>query len=343
MTKKLSDNRIYWLDYAKVIGIFLMIYGHGSLCGDLRNYVFSFHMPMFFFISGMLYKPLPLRDTIKKDWMGLMIPYLLLNLICYIPSFLALSCHGALTLDRLLSNWGAVLLGLGYDTNGFIPIATPCWFIYALFLAKVMMALSLKKGKKGLLIFCGLSILVTILLQYEKIDLLVPVDSAFLAIPFLSIGYLLKDNVKDLVQDERLSMKITTFLLLLLWFVLVPYNGMVDMNTCKVGNNLFVFYATATIASFVFFKICYGSYLLCKNSKIVMGGVILISSSTLLYVAFNLMAIEYTKLIVGSVSQLSTEGGLMGLLVAIVVFLEHIPICMFVIKKCPILIGKRNR
>lgn len=63
----------------------------------------------------------------------------------------------------------------------------------------------------------------------------------------------------------------------------------------------------------------------------------------MLYVAFNLMAIEYTKLIVGSVSQLSTEGGLMGLLVAIVVFLEHIPICMFVIKKCPVLIGKRNR
>lgn len=63
----------------------------------------------------------------------------------------------------------------------------------------------------------------------------------------------------------------------------------------------------------------------------------------MLYVAFNLMAIEYTKLIVGRVSQLSTEGGLIGLLVAIVVFLEHIPICMFVIKKCPILIGKRNR
>lgn len=63
----------------------------------------------------------------------------------------------------------------------------------------------------------------------------------------------------------------------------------------------------------------------------------------MLYVAFNLMAIEYTKLIVGRVSQLSTEGGLMGLLVAIMVFLEHIPICMFVIKKCPVLIGKRSR
>lgn len=66
MTTKLSNNRIYWLDYAKVIGAFLMIYGHGNLCGDLRNYAYSFHMPMFFLISGMLYKPLSLRDTLTR-------------------------------------------------------------------------------------------------------------------------------------------------------------------------------------------------------------------------------------------------------------------------------------
>ena len=65
MTTKLN-NRIYWLDYAKVIGVLLMIYGHGNLCGDLRNYVYSFHMPMFCLISGMLYKPLSLRDTFTR-------------------------------------------------------------------------------------------------------------------------------------------------------------------------------------------------------------------------------------------------------------------------------------
>ena len=65
MTTKLN-NRIYWLDYAKVIGVLLMIYVHGNLCGDLRNYAYSFHMPMFFLISGMLYKPLSLRDTLTR-------------------------------------------------------------------------------------------------------------------------------------------------------------------------------------------------------------------------------------------------------------------------------------
>lgn len=272
MSTKLSNSRIYWLDYAKVIGVFLMIYGHGNLCGDLRNYVYSFHMPMFFLISGMLFKPLPVRDAIKKNWKGLMIPYLLLNLICYIPQLLAMLWHGTLTFEKVYYSWSAVLLGLGYNTMRFVPISTPCWFIYALFIAKVMMAVSLKKGEKGLMTLCGLSIIITILLQYECIDLLVPIDSTLITIPFLSIGYLFKNKIRDLVQNDSPFWKVVMLLFVLFWFVLVPFNGKVDMNNCKVGDNLFVFYVTATIATFVFFKICYELYQLFKNNKMIMGG-----------------------------------------------------------------------
>ena len=128
MTTKLN-NRIYWLDYAKVIGVFLMIYGHGNLCGDLRNYVYSFLMPMFFLISGMLYKPLSFRDILRKNWMGLMVPYLLLNIICYLPQLLTMLWHGTFTFDKVYYSWGSVLLGLCYKTMGFVPISTPCRFI----------------------------------------------------------------------------------------------------------------------------------------------------------------------------------------------------------------------
>ena len=72
------------------------------------------------------------------------------------------------------------------------------------------------------------------------------------------------------------------------------------------------------------------------------GGLNIVSKSTLLYVAFNLTAISYTKSIIAHISHLPAEGGLMGFIIAIVVFFEHIPICMFVIKNCPVLIGKRK-
>ena len=341
MTKKLSDNRIYWLDYAKVIGVFLMIYGHGSLCGDLRNYVYSFHMPMFFLISGMLYKPLSLRDTFRKNWRGLMVPYLLLNIICYIPQLLAMLWHGTLTFEKVYYSWGAVLFGLGYNTMGFVPISTPCWFIYTLFIAKLLMALFVKKGKYGIQFLILISVIATVFLQYEQIDLLIPIDSTLLAIPFICAGYLLKCKIIPLVQGYSLLMKFISVSFLLLWLVLVPFNGKIDMNTCKIGESLFVFYITATIATFVFLRICNDLYGILKSCKLVMGGVKLISNSTLLYVAFNLTAIRYTKSIMEHISQLPTEGGIVGVLIAVVVFVEHIPICMFIIRRCPILIGKR--
>lgn len=337
-----NNSRKYWLDYAKVIGIFLMIYGHGDLCGDLYNYVYSFHMPMFFFISGILYKPLPLCDTIKRNWRGLLIPYFLLNLLCYLPQLLALIWHGTLTIDMVFYSWGAVLLGLGYNSKGFIPISTPCWFIYALFIAKVLMAMFMQKKNKRRFFLIGISLLVTIVLQYVGIDLLIPLDSVFLAIPFICIGYLFKEKILVLVQRKDLLMDFITLIFGFLWLILVPLNGRVDMNTCNVGTSLFLFYVIATIATFVYFRICYRMYGFSKKVKFIMGGLSIVSKSTLLYVAFNLTAISYTKSIIAHISHLPMENAWICLLIAIVVFFIHIPVCMFVIKNCPVLIGKRK-
>ncbi|MEY8214537.1 MAG: acyltransferase family protein, partial [Colwellia sp.] len=61
-----STERFEWVDYAKAIGIFLVVYGHVSrglvsagLMADSTLYqyadsvIYSFHMPLFFFLSGL--------------------------------------------------------------------------------------------------------------------------------------------------------------------------------------------------------------------------------------------------------------------------------------------------
>lgn len=57
-----------------------------------------------------------------------------------------------------------------------------------------------------------------------------------------------------------------------LWLILVPLNGRVDMNTCNVDTSLFLFYVIATIATFVYFRICYRMYGFSKKVKFIMGG-----------------------------------------------------------------------
>lgn len=46
-----SSKRIEWVDIAKGIAIILMVVGH-EIGGNARIFIFSFHMPLFFILSG---------------------------------------------------------------------------------------------------------------------------------------------------------------------------------------------------------------------------------------------------------------------------------------------------
>lgn len=45
-------RRVLWLDVAKGITIMLMVLGHTSIPDKLSNFIFAFHMPLFFIASG---------------------------------------------------------------------------------------------------------------------------------------------------------------------------------------------------------------------------------------------------------------------------------------------------
>ena len=58
------QERMIWLDNLKAYGIILVIIGHSIVItaandstGMLMKLIYSFHMPLFFFISGYLFRP----------------------------------------------------------------------------------------------------------------------------------------------------------------------------------------------------------------------------------------------------------------------------------------------
>ena len=51
------QERKKYIDILKGIGIFYVILGHVTHTSFLFRYIYSFHMPLFFFISGMLFVP----------------------------------------------------------------------------------------------------------------------------------------------------------------------------------------------------------------------------------------------------------------------------------------------
>ena len=47
------NNRIKYLDVAKFVGIFCIYLGHfGHQAGNAYGFVFTFHVPLFFFLAG---------------------------------------------------------------------------------------------------------------------------------------------------------------------------------------------------------------------------------------------------------------------------------------------------
>ena len=48
-------KRIDFIDYSKGLGIFFVVFGH-VYCGNniVTNWIYSFHMPLFFILSGFL-------------------------------------------------------------------------------------------------------------------------------------------------------------------------------------------------------------------------------------------------------------------------------------------------
>ena len=54
-----QSHRIFELDIARVIGMYLVVFGHlysFEGANPLRVWIYSFHMALFFCVSGMLHK-----------------------------------------------------------------------------------------------------------------------------------------------------------------------------------------------------------------------------------------------------------------------------------------------
>lgn len=66
------------INIAKGIGILLMVAGHSGMPNFLHHFVYAFHMPLFFIISGYCFKEKYVNEPwtfVRKRFKGLYVPY----------------------------------------------------------------------------------------------------------------------------------------------------------------------------------------------------------------------------------------------------------------------------
>lgn len=68
--------RLPWLDICKGIGIILVVIGHIYYNQIVFNWLYSFHMPLFFVAAGVVYQERPIITDIRRRVQTILIPYL---------------------------------------------------------------------------------------------------------------------------------------------------------------------------------------------------------------------------------------------------------------------------
>lgn len=142
-------NRLIFIDNAKGIGIILMILGHISNIPDIiHGWIYSFHMPLFFFISGYLFnkdKYPNIKGYVILKFNRLIVPYFGMAFICYFIMVFLLGKY---------ENAFKYILGILYSrgTLEWMPNCSPLWFLTCLFVVEIIIYNVLKSVKRDIYI-----------------------------------------------------------------------------------------------------------------------------------------------------------------------------------------------
>jgi len=122
------------LDVAKGIAIIYMVLVHMHFSQKVLNhYVGAFDIEMFFFISGMLYKPKPIGENIKGKARGLLTPYAFFGTLYWVIYNIRKYLPGHSTKAMLPS-----LKRLLFFPTTSLPMENALWFLPVMFIVTVV-------------------------------------------------------------------------------------------------------------------------------------------------------------------------------------------------------------
>jgi len=157
-----SQPKFDWVFISKGIGIILVVIGHFSptqspeYWGQVRSVIYSFHMPLFFLLSGFLYNyhKYSYASLIGNKVKRLMYPFVTVAIIFFIIRYVS---EIFFTLQNPIDIKSIYALFLD-PVNSYVPLL---WFIYSLFLIFLIYPLMrrvLKSNAAIILIFIILNI-----------------------------------------------------------------------------------------------------------------------------------------------------------------------------------------
>lgn len=252
-----TAERIHWADIAKGILIILVVYGHLDFFAlfyaktsayDFKSHtnflMLPYYMPAFFIITGMFSSyEMPFWTFLKRNFMSLILPSVLIG--CFVSHWLSSFFSTGINYSNILK--------VNYRSLAFTGGS---WFLSALFLAKLQFysLQHISRSKSFIAVSCVVLLLLGIFLYNNSINNPWYFQHAMIALPFIAIGYYVKNYQQTLTHP--LTLVIGLGVILYCGFHSYPYlNALPDIRWYRswlflllsTGGSFLIFYLSIKI------------------------------------------------------------------------------------------------
>ncbi len=225
-------DRVEWVDIAKGYGILLVIAAHMDI-STLGVWIHTFHIPVFFFLSGYVFDIKgDFYTFFKKKVKVLIIPYFCLGIPLIIYDVIQKAVEGYYFLDILLED----IIGFVVQKRMFT-----LWYIACLFFVNILFYLIVKYIKNlkiiGIIIAIG-AIVGSVYYRLDGEALPWNIDVCVMALPFWYLGYLFKkyDKFQEFIfNNKNKKLFFATFLCI---------NIACGMGNCMISGEVLSMYGS---------------------------------------------------------------------------------------------------
>ena len=209
MEQCINKKRIDWVDMAKGYGIILVIIGHLYI-PHVSSLIYTFHMPLFFFLSGYVFKGTDdFKSFLAKKIRGIIVPYFGFGTIVLVFDILYTKYIRFETVDISIKIKNFIIQNRCYTV----------WFLTCLFCMNMIFYLLIHYLKNKIKVGIIVGLLAAIILVYYRLggtSLPWNIDTSFAALPFFYLGYIIryKENLEKLLFQNKKTIKLITYLII---------------------------------------------------------------------------------------------------------------------------------
>lgn len=204
----MNDNTIYnnskaliryeWIDVLKFIGIFSIYLGHcGQGAGKLYPFVFIYHVPLFFFISGFFAnkgKDKSIKEYILAKAKQLLVPYVFFSIVSNISYALLGNYNGIDVKNMFIKSFWGIRNTLTAGSLWFVP----CMFVVSI----LYFILNRTFTKKWIVLISTVLLFISTQTILVNNPMIVPswfmnIDSAMYYIIYYALGDILFDKIRN--------------------------------------------------------------------------------------------------------------------------------------------------